>query len=145
MNQRALECNPLPHASRKTRHRIGSTVCEARVLEGGRGGYGWLVERVQARKELEIFSRGQLRVEKKVVSEDADRSTQRGTVGRGIVLAVEDPASARSKQRRQHREYRRLPGAVGPEQADNRAAGGLERDASDGTTPAEVARDLFYG
>ena len=75
MNQRALERDALPHAAREARHGIVGAVRRApRAASAASAAARASRRAVETGEEREVLARGQLRVEKQVVAEDADRA-----------------------------------------------------------------------
>ena len=79
------------------------------------------VEAVQLGEKGEVLARGELGIQVQLVREQADAAPQRRAERARGPVAVAHLAAGRRRERRQHRDQRRLAGAVRAEQADDLA------------------------
>src|SRR4029453_2323021 len=97
---------------------------------------------VEAGKEREVLARGQLRVEKQVVAENADARTENRSGGR-FERAISDGAGRRRQHRGQHWEERGLPRSVGSQQPKDHSAARPEGHTRHGAPATEVAGYVY--
>jgi hypothetical protein len=143
VDQRTFERHTLTHAARETRYRIGCAVRQTGAIEGSRRCDCRFPKGVESRKELQIFQGCQFGIQKQIVTEDADRTTQRDALSGGLMTTVEDSSAARPQERGQHRQERGLSCPVRPQQANDASASGAERDTGHRATTTEMARDVL--
>ena len=103
---------------------------------------GWL-EHVAGKfetlaEEAQVFRRRHVFVERIAVAQKADLAPQGGLVGARGLTVEGDAARARAQHRRQHAQRGRLAGAVGPDEAEDRAAGDRQGQAAHGPALAVV-------
>ena len=104
MYERALEREPLPHATREGRDRLPGAVLQRSARQRGRHHAIDIRDAIEPREERKVFSGRQLGVEIQLVSEDPDPAAQRGPASRAVRGAVEDVASGWCKKRRRDGE-----------------------------------------
>ena len=103
------------------------------------------IHSLEARKEAQVLSRRQLRVQLQLVSEQAQARADAGAGIGGRHVPVPDGAARRAEQRRDDREKGGFSGAVRPEEAEDVAACCGEADPGERPPSAEGPRDLGEG
>ena len=84
MDQRALEGNTLPHATREARDRIRGPMRQPRALERRVSRCGGLLQRIEARKELQVLSDRQFGIQEQIYGELDDTGIRPGGGGEGV-------------------------------------------------------------
>src|SRR5205823_1388176 len=104
VQERAAEREPLLHAARERAGPLVPRVPEAEALEQHADPLPALGHSVEAPVEVEVLDRGQLPVDERLVTGEAD----------GLARRVDlELAGRRNGEARAEAEQRRLPGAVG--------------------------------
>ena len=136
----SLPVTLLIHAARECLTAIVAVVPQAeqaqqlfRALCGSRG-----VDAPEASDEFEIFPRGQLVVEQRLVRQPGDMLLGGGWIAAGVDAKDADFAGIRIEQARDHAQRRGLARAVGAEQGVKLAALHLEADAIHGALAAKA-------
>src|SRR3954470_3850460 len=147
MEQRPLERDAPPHATREAADRIVGTIVECRATQRHRRRTSGIGQAVETGEERQVLASREFRVQKQVVTQYADATTQVGTGGGRIDLTKPDSTGTRSHERGENRQHGRFAGAVRSQQAKNGAAGRAERNTRQCPAAAEGARDFVdqYG
>ena len=141
VQQRALEREALPHAARKSVHRVVGAIREPGTLERSVDDAG-RIQTVQLREELQILARREFRIKVQLVREQADSPPQRRAEVARRRVAEPDVAGGGRGERGQDADQRGLAGAVRPEQAEDVAGARGQRDVRERAAPAVVSRNI---
>src|SRR5262249_39594208 len=95
---------------------------------------------VEAAPEAEVLDGAELRVDERIVGQDADRGPDRA---RRVQPADVDPPRARPDQRRQDADQRRLAGAVRPHERGPAPRAQPDRDPAERALPAVELGDAL--
>ena len=95
--------------------------------------------------ELEVLLGGQVAVERRVLEDQADVAAHVVALGGDVVAGDGRGAGRRLRERAEHVDRRRLPGAIGTEEAEDLTRLDGERDAADGLdVPERLAQFVDF-
>ena len=143
-DQAGGEIEPAPHAAGVGLDDAAGCVGQAEPLKklvGAALRIG-LREAIEAGDHLEVLAAGQDLVERGVLTGQPDPAADLTRVGEDIEAGDLGAACVRPGQGREDADQRRLPGPVRAEDAEDRAFGHLDADASQGVGRAERLFDL---
>ena len=103
-----------------------------------RVGHERLRHAVQLGVEAQVLLGGQVAVERRVLEDEPDAAAHGVALAHDVVAGDARAAAVGRQQRAEHRDRRRLAGAVGAEEAERLAGGDVEVDAAHRLDVAEA-------